>query len=128
MLEFYDLNMQNGVASIYQTHITLNKPLLKYFIDAQKVRIGFDRADNKLYVFIINRDYAQSGEIPASSLLKVSLSKTYVRICSKAMVQYILKVFNLDFKDNDYLQFDANYDDAKKAVVINLKEEIKNVN
>lgn len=128
MLEFYDLNMQNGVASIYQTHITLNKPLLKYFIDAYKVRIGFDRTDNKLYVFIINRDYAQSGEIPASSLLKVSLSKTYVRICSKAMVQYILKVFNLDFKDNDYLQFDANYDDAKKAVVINLKEEIKNVN
>lgn len=120
MLEFFDLDVNNGTASIYDSHITLNKTLLKYFEDAYKVRVGFDKDEKSIYIFLINKDYALSGEIPETSLISISTSKTYVRVCSRALIDHICKLFGLDIPKKSYLRYDASYDENKKAIVIKL--------
>jgi hypothetical protein len=71
-------------------------------------------------VFIYDRNYAESGEIPESSLLSVQVSKSYVRISSKQLVEYIRGKFNLEIPKGEYLQYSASYNDMKKAIIIDM--------
>ncbi|MBE6137331.1 MAG: hypothetical protein E7176_02935 [Erysipelotrichaceae bacterium] len=124
MIEFFDIDTCKGTASIYENHITFNKSMLKYFIDGYKARVGIDKENSKLYVFVLNKDYALSGEIPETSLLSISISKTYARICSRAMVEYVCKTFDLVVPKKDYIRYDATYDDKKKAIIIDMKGDM----
>ena len=108
MLEFFDVDSKIGYASIYENHITFNKELLKYFSDAYRVRVGIDVEEEKIFVFLVDKDYALSGEINESSLLKISLSKSYARISSRALVEYILKAFSLTLQTGGALKLKAS--------------------
>lgn len=123
MLKFYDAANEKGVASIYESHITFNKELLKYFVEGYRARLGLDTDERKIYVFIYNKDQALSGEFNESSLLKISLSKTYARISSRSVVNYILDEFNLTIGEQGYLKLDAIYDEVKKAIIITVGGE-----
>ncbi len=121
MIEFFDLNTTAGLASIYENHITLNKALLKYFKDAYKVRVGIDKENQKVFIYMINKDYACSGEIPESSLLSISISKTYARICSRAMVEYVCNMFDIKVGKKEYVRYNAEYDEKNRAIIIDMK-------
>lgn len=123
MLKFYDSAIGKGVASIYESHITFNKELLKYFDEGYRARIGLDIDEKKIYVFIYNKDQALSGEFNESSLLKISTSKTYARISSRSVVNYILDEFKLTIGEAGYLKLDAVYDEVKKAIIVNVGGE-----
>ncbi len=125
MIEFFDSEKKDGLVSIYENHITFNKSLTKYFKDAYRVRVGIDRSAKKAYVFSLNKDQALSGEISQTSLLAVSLSNTYARICSRAIVEYITEAVGVTVPKGEYLRFKASYDDAKKAIVIDFEGEEK---
>ena len=120
MLEFYDQNDGSGLASIYERHISFNTKLLKYFNDCYKVRVGIDTEDKKIYVFIYSKDLSDSGEIPESSLLGVQVSKSYARISSKQLVDYISSKFDLVIPKKEFIQFKATYNELKRAIIIDM--------
>ncbi|MDE7100278.1 MAG: hypothetical protein K2O05_00305 [Anaeroplasmataceae bacterium] len=124
MLEFFEYDDSSGYASIYDSHITLNKTLLKYFKDAYRVRIAIDRDECMMYVYVINKDYALSGELKEASLISVSTSKTYARICSRSLVEYICRVFGFSIAKKEFKRFKAHYDDEKKVIAIDMKGEV----
>lgn len=121
MIEFFDIDTSKGTASIYENHITFNKAMLQYLEDAYKVRVGIDKENNSVLVFIINKDYALSGEIPETSLLSISVSKTYARVCSRALIEYISNIFGIKVEKKDYIRYNAVYDEKKKAIIIDMK-------
>ncbi len=123
MLEFFDDDTKTGIASIYDRHILFNSKLIKYFDSAYKVRIGIDKEENQVYVFMISKDYALSGEINETSLLPVSISKSYVRVASKSLINFISNSFGLKIEKGKSIQFKASYDEAKKAIVINMEDK-----
>ncbi len=125
MIEFFDSEKKDGLASIYENHITFNKSLIKYFKEAYRVRVGVDRTAKKAYVFTLNKDKSLSGEIPETSLLPISLSNTYVRICSRAIVDYVTDAVGVTVPKGEYIRFKASYDEAKKAIVIDFSGEEK---
>lgn len=124
MLEFFEVDDSSGTASVYDSHITLSKTLLKYFKDAYRVRLGVDRETDKVYLYTINKDYALSGELNEASLLKVSISKTYARVCSKSAVNYISDIFHFVIEKKKFKRFKAWYDKKKNVIVIDMKGEI----
>lgn len=123
MIEFFDTNNQKGFASIYDTHITFNKSLMSYFSNAYRVRVGIEKDSKKIYVFLMNKDYCMSNEVPESSLLPISMSKTYVRVCSRAMINYIISSFSINIPKGSFLRYAATYDEKNRAIIINLGEE-----
>lgn len=123
MIEYFELDDVSGYASIYDSHITLNKTLLKYFKDAYRVRVGVDKENKKIHISIISKDYALSGELKESSLLPISISKTYARICSRSLVQFICNCFHLEIGKKEFLRYKTTYDDMKKEFLIDLEEE-----
>lgn len=120
MLEFFDDNEKIGVATIYDRHILFNSKLIKYFDLAYRVRIAVDKELKKIHVFLIDKDYALSGEVSSSSLLSVSVSKSYVRIASKNMVKFIQDSFNLVIDKGKSVAYKAIYDEIKKEIVIDV--------
>lgn len=118
MLEFFDADEKVGYASIYENHITFNKELLKYFSDCYRVRVGIDKEEEKTFIFLMDKDYALSGEVSESSLLKISLSKSYARISSRSLVDYVARSFNLKIKSDGAIKLKAIFDEKKKAIVI----------
>jgi len=124
MLEFFEYDDASGFASFYDSHITLNKTLLKYFTDAYRVRVAVDKELDSVYVYVVNKDYALSGELKESSLLPVSISKTYARICSRPLIEYLSKVFDLQIGKKEFKRYKACYDEQKKVIIINMKGEV----
>ena len=61
MLEFFEYDDSNGYASVYDSHITLNKTLLKYLKDAYRGRVAVDKVKDNIHIYVINKDYALSG-------------------------------------------------------------------
>jgi hypothetical protein len=118
MLEFFDADEKVGYSSIYENHITFNKELLKYFSDCYRVRVGIDKEEEKAFIFLMDKDYALSGEVSESSLLKISLSKSFARISSRSLVDYVAKSFNLKIKSDGAIKLKAIFDEKKKAIVI----------
>lgn len=124
MLEFFEYDDVNGYASIYDSHITLNKTLLRYFKDAYRVRVAVDKANQAIHIFVVNKDYALSGELKQSSLLPVSISKTYARICSRPLIDYLSNIFNFRIAKKEFKRFKACYDDVKQVIIIDMKGEV----
>lgn len=120
MLEFYDQNNGGGLASIYERHVSFNTKMIKYFDNCYRVRIGIDKEVSKIYVFIYDKDFVESKEVPESSLLAIQVSKSYVRISSKQLVDYLKSNFNLEIPKKEFLQFECQYNDSKKAIIIDM--------
>ena len=58
-----------------------------------------------------DKDQALSGEFKETSLLKLSISKTYARVSSRAVVNYFLETFNLKLPESGFLKYEALYDE-----------------
>jgi len=120
MLEFYNENTNSGVATFYDRHILFNSKLIKFFSSAYRVRVGIDKETNEVYFFIVNKDYALSGEVDKASLLPVSVSKSYVRVASKNLINFISESFKLNIEKGNSLQFNAKYDELKNAIIVDM--------
>ena len=121
MLEFFELEEKNGYVSLYENHITVNKSLMDYLKEAYRVRIAIDKQNDEMYIYPISKDYALSGELKESSLLQISVSKTYARICSKPLLEYLSKQFNITILKKEYKRYNAKYDENKKVIIVNMK-------
>ncbi len=124
LLTFFDTDDVKGAASIYEGHITFNKVLLRYLENIYRVRVGADSDEGKIYVFLYDKDKALNGEVKESSLLALSISKTYARICSRGLVDYIKRIFKLEIPAKSFLRYRAYYDEVKRAIVIDIEEDI----
>lgn len=123
MLEFFELEDKNGYVSLYDNHLTINKSLMEYVKEAYRVRIAVDKQNNQIHIYPISKDYALSGELKESSLLQISISKTYARICSKPLLEYLCNNFNITIMKKEYKRFNAYYDDSKKVIIVEVKGE-----
>lgn len=120
MLEFYDSDDKAGTVTFYDRHLLLNSKFIKYCEDTYKVRVGIDKETKEVYIFLLDKDHALSGEIKESSMLPISVSKSYVRVASKQLIDYITKSFNLIINKGQSAQFIARYDDKKKCVIVDM--------
>lgn len=125
MLEFFEYDNNTGIVSIYDSHITFNKGLLRYFHDAYRIRLAVDRQNKEVYIYSISKDYALSGELNEATLLNISLSKTYARVCSRPVIDYLCKVFDLSINKREFKRFKAKYDEDKKVIIVDMKGEIE---
>lgn len=125
MLDFFELKEKSGYVSLYENHITINKSLMDYLKNAYRARIAIDKENSTVHIYPISKDYALSGELKESSLLQISISKTYARICSKPLIEYLSKHFGLVILKKEFKRFNARYDETKKGIIVDIREDVK---
>ena len=123
-MEFFEELKMSGNANLYKSYITFNKTLLPFLNDCYRVRIASSKDDNKIYIFKVDKDLAESGEINPESLLKVTVTKTYARICNSSLIRFLDRQFNFDTPEKGFIRYDANFDEEKDALSIDMKSGV----
>lgn len=122
---FWLSNNTESYASIYETNITLNTASSCHFINSYKTLIGFDKESKYLVIKSLNKDESLNGGYSDSELHPISIKKSYGRINGKNIIKNLQKYYPLDFSNKNLYKFKSYWDDEKKYLIIDLKEEIK---
>ena len=102
-----------GLATLYESNITLNKAATKNFEGFDYVQLGIDYQSKKIVI-----KPCKNGERNA---FKISVAPSYSRITNKEFMKEIMKI--LDTSLTNALKYNAEWDDKENVLVINLKEK-----
>ena len=92
---------KDGIATFYESNITLNKSASSHFDHAYSVLLGLDTKGNKVAVKPISKDESQSSGIPEEKKHKITVKPSYARICNKKFMREIAELVNIDLSDNN---------------------------
>ena len=121
-IQWFSKNL-DGVATIYETNITLNTVAAENFKNAYSTLIGFNQKENILLIKSLNKEEAVNN-YSENDLHPIAIKPSYGRISGKSLIRNICQVFPLDFSKKSSFKFRSEWDQANKYLKIYLKEEL----
>lgn len=112
----------DGMATLYETNITLNKSASTYFEKAYRVLLGFDPEAKRIAVKPITKQEYERGTIPEEKRHKISLRPSYARVSNKRFMQEVAAMLGLTLKDSAALKVRTEWSLEDKALIIDLKQ------
>ena len=113
---------KEGVATFYESNITLNKSASSHFDHAYTVLLGLDTEGKMVAVKPISKDESQIGAIPAEKRHKITVKPSYARVCNKKFMREIAELASIDLSDNKSFKFKTNWSDKDSALIIDLNQ------
>ncbi|MDD4211982.1 MAG: hypothetical protein PHY42_01080 [Bacilli bacterium] len=114
----------HGVATIYETNITLNTVAANHFKSAYTTLIGFDEAKKILVVKAISKDEQAMGLYSEDETHPISIKPSYGRINGKNIIRNLISIFPLDFSIKPFHKFPCEWDQTEKMLKIHLEREV----
>ncbi len=113
---------KEGVATLYESNITLNKSASSHFDHAYNVLLGLDISGKKVAVKPLSKDESQIGTIPSEKRHKITVKPSYARVCNKKFMREIAELASLDLADNKSFKFKTNWSKDDDALIIDLNQ------
>lgn len=114
---------KDGVATLYESNITLNKSASSHFDHAYSVLLGLDTTGMKVAVKPISKDESQVGDIPKEKKHKITVKPSYARVCNKKFMREIADLIKIDLTENNSFKFKTNWSDEVHALIIDLNQQ-----
>ena len=114
-------NSFNKIATIYAGNITLNVPCISLFEGAKWCVVGIDEENKKVAIKVVSDEDIEKKVFPEDAINKVSIGKSFIRICNKSIIQEISKTTN---KRADGEKFSVSYNIKDKLLEIDLNAPI----
>lgn len=114
-------NSFNKIATIYPGNITLNVPCISLFEGAKWCLVGIDEGSKKVGIKIVSKEDLEKKAYPEDSMNKVSIGKSFVRICNKSIIKEISKTTK---KRAEGEKFVVNFIAKEKLLEIDLSSPI----
>lgn len=121
-ITWYNEKQKDGIATLYESNITLNKACLAKLEMAYNVKLGIDYEQNIVIIKPISKDLSLRGDIPEKELYKITIRASYGRISNKEFMNEIQRFKNISLLHGP-LKFKTHWDDNKKYLVIDLNKE-----
>ena len=121
-IELFTSNSKDGIATLYDSNITLNKNTIRNIEDAYSVMLGIDVDKKQIVIKPLNKEQDQRGDIPPTHKYKITIRSSYGRIANKDFMKKIEKLGG--FTLTEPKKFTTWYDEDNHLVIINLKEEL----
>lgn len=122
-IQWFSKNLQ-GVATLYDTNITLNTVAASYFENAYATLIGYNKTENSLIIKAIYKQDVDEGSYNEQDLHQISIKPSYGRINGKSIIRNICRVYPLDFSKKNMYKFMCDWDNGKKLLKIYLDKEV----
>ena len=113
---------KEGVATLYESNITLNKSASSHFDHAYNVLLGLDVNSKRVAVKPISKDESQVGAIPSEKRHKITVKPSYARVCNKKFMREIAQLVKLDLSDNKSFKFKTKWSNEDSALIIDLNQ------
>lgn len=114
-------NSFNKIATIYAGNITLNVPCITLFEGAKWCVVGIDYDNKKVAIKVVDKDDLDKKTFPEDAINKVSIGKSFVRICNKTIIKEISKATK---KRAEGEKFGVNYNSKDKLLEIDLNSPL----
>lgn len=114
-------NSFNKVATVYSGNITLNVPCINFFDGAKWCILGIDSENKKIGIKIVTKEDIEKKIVSEDTLNKVSVGKSFIRICNKSIITEIAKVTK---KRAEGEKFPVSFNQKEKLLEIDLNTQI----
>lgn len=111
-----------GVATLYESNITLNKSASVHFDHAYNVLLGIDYDNKRVAVKPVSKQEYERGAIPEEKRHKITVRPSYARVCNKKFMKEVADLAQLDLNDNNAYKFKAMWSNQDHALIIDLKQ------
>lgn len=123
--QWFSKNENEGIATIYDSNITLNKAASGYFDSAYSVMLGYDPNTKVIAIKPLKKDTDSLGHIPDDKRYKISIKQSYSRVSNKLFIKAVSEHTGIVFKKTEAHKFVATWDPAEKMLKIDLTKEVK---
>jgi hypothetical protein len=113
---------KDGVATLNESNITLNKAASTHFERAYNVLLGIDEETRRLAIKPITKDEVDLGTIPEEKRYKITVRQSYARVSNKKFMKEVADLANLKLAHNSY-KFKAKWSKESSALVIDLNDK-----
>ena len=120
-IEWFSTTNKEGIATLYESNITLNKNTIRNIEDAYSVMLGIDEEKKQVVIKPLNKEADQRGDIPPTHKYKITIRSSYGRIANKDFMRNIEKAFGISLAEPK--KYPTYYDEDNHLVIIDLKEE-----
>lgn len=110
----------DGIATLYESNITLNKAASSHFEKAYNVLLGLDSDKKRVAVKPISKEEFDIGAIPEEKRHKITVKASYARVCNKKFLKEVADLANIELKDNNSFKFRAKWNPEEQILVIDL--------
>lgn len=113
---------KDGVATLYESNVTLNKAASTHFERAYSVLLGFDEENLRIAVKPVSKEEVDLGTIPDEKRHKITVRPSYARVSNKKFMREISRAANLDLSNNKSYKFRTEWSRQDHALIIDLKD------
>lgn len=111
-----------GLATLYENNITLNKSASSHFDNAHSVLLGLDHERQRIAVKPITKQELERGIIPEEKRHKITVRPSYARVCNKKFMQEVARLMELNLVDNTAYKFRTLWSKSDHALIIDLTQ------
>ena len=112
----------DGVATLYESNITLNKAASSHFEHAYNVLLGLDPSTKRIAVKPLSKEETDIGAIPEEKRHKITVKSSYARVCNKKFLKDVAELAKIDLKDNNSFKYKASWNKEDGLLVIDLTQ------
>lgn len=113
---------KDGVATLYESNITLNKAASTHFERAYSVLLGIDENTMRIAVKPVSKEEVDLGTIPEEKRHKITVRPSYARVSNKKFMKEVSKVAGIDLANKNSYKYKTTWSREDSALIIDLKE------
>lgn len=121
MFKWFDGNLYQLNATIYENNITLNNLALKYLENEDYCILGLNTKDKKLAIKAASLNDVELKLLKIEQLNKISKGKSYIRISNKNYIKVVCEFLGKKLNGE---KFKAYFDEAERMLIIDLNYQI----
>ena len=114
-------NSFNKIATMYSGNITLNVPCISLFKGAKWCAVGIDYENKKVGIKILSSEDFDKKIFSEDTINKVSIGKSFVRICNKSIINEIAKATKKKAAGEKYT---VSFNPKERIIEIDLNSPI----
>jgi hypothetical protein len=112
----------DGVATLYESNITLNKAASTHFERAYSVLLGVDPDSMRIAVKPISKEEVDLGTIPEEKRHKITVRPSYARVSNKKFMKEVSKIANVNLANKKSYKYTTYWSREDSALIIDLNK------
>lgn len=113
-----------GVATIYESNITLNTVATNHFKNAYGILIGFAADLKLLLVKSISKEDLSLGLYQDLDIHTISIKPSYGRITGKSIIKKLCELYPIDFTNSSLNKYECEWSPEDKTLKIYLERRL----
>ncbi len=112
----------DGIASIYESYITLNKAASSHFENAYGVMLGIDIDRLKIAIKPVSKEDVDTGIVAKEKFHKISVKSSYARVSNKKFLLDVAQIANIKLDNSNSLKFKTYWNKEEHLLIVDLKQ------